>query len=223
MTKEKAIELVKKLLSLGGSDNEHEAQDAMVKAQSIMLKYHLEQSIVQKAEIESADHMATTIQFTHRSDPWVSVLAALVANNFRCKYYLDRVPGHNNIYIINLIGETDDLKICNLTLKYAYESIISWTQNNKKSKKRMGYSAKEIKYDNNGYALGFVEGLGKMFNEQVQADKKYEIVLQTPQSVLDRIASLNLQTQSRSRIRYTKDNYGAGFEDGRACNVYSRI
>ena len=69
----------------------------------------------------------------------------------------------------------------------------------------------------------FNEGLGKMFDEQVQADKKYEIVLQTPQSVLDRMASLNLQTQSHLGMRYTKDNYGAGFEDGRACNVYSRI
>lgn len=223
MTKEKATELVKKLLSLSESDNEHEAYDAMVKAQSIMLKYHLEQSMVQKAEIGSADHMATTIQFTRRSDPWVSALAALVVKNFRCKYYLDRVPGYNNIYIVNLIGETNDLKICNLTLKYAYESIISWTQNNKKAKKRMGYSAKEIKYNNNGYALGFIKGLGKMFDEQVQTDKKYDIVLQTPQSVLDKMASLNLQTQSHLGMKYTKDNYGDGFEDGRACNVHSRI
>ena len=86
----------------------------------------------------------------------------------------------------------------------------------------MGYSAKEIKYDNNGYALGFIKGLGKMFDEQVQTDKKYEIVLQTPQSVLDKMASLNL-TQSHSGMKYTEDNYGAGFEDGRACNVHSRI
>lgn len=45
MTTEKALELVKKLFALADSDNEHEAQDALIKAQGIMLKYHLSGSI----------------------------------------------------------------------------------------------------------------------------------------------------------------------------------
>lgn len=220
MTTEKALELVRKLFALADSENENESQDAMTKAQEIMLKYHLEQNDIGE-EKKLADKMTTTVSFTFRSEPWVSPLSQIVAENFRCLPYLQ--PIIKQRYAVCLIGETDDLVLCNLTFKYAYESIARWCDNNKKIMKGDGRTPKEIRLANNGYAIGFIDGLSKMFDEQRNSDKKYGLVLKQPQSVLDKMEEIGLERKSPTKIHLNYNNYNSGYEDGRACNIHERV
>jgi hypothetical protein len=52
MTKEQAMEKIQKLLRLANSQNENEAQSAMLMAQKLMAQYKIELSQVEDAEVD---------------------------------------------------------------------------------------------------------------------------------------------------------------------------
>lgn len=81
MTREQAIEKVRKCLALAGSSNAHEAAAAMRHAQALMRKYGIDDAAVELSQVKQAQ----TTTAASSIPIWVNSLAQLVAKAFACR------------------------------------------------------------------------------------------------------------------------------------------
>lgn len=85
MTREKALDKIRKLLALAGSDNPHEAAAALRQAQALMRKYSVDDAAVAMSQVQQSSASAAREAFPL----WLSLLVSVVADAFACKAWLD--------------------------------------------------------------------------------------------------------------------------------------
>lgn len=87
VAREKAIEMIQKLIRLQESPNENEAALAAAKASELMTKYHLEMKDVSElGDAAKMDEEASSHRFPSMQQ-WFLILANGVAGHFYCKMY----------------------------------------------------------------------------------------------------------------------------------------
>lgn len=207
MTKEQAIEKVKKLFALSTSSNENEAQIALLKAQQLLAKYKLEMKDVKEKEQEALI-MRTAVTF--RRARYKSYLARVIANNFCCDSFCFK---YNRTNRVCFVGMKDDLQLVVPMYQYALK-VISYNVNHIKGEyKKQGVSTVNIDSD---YGLGFTIGLRQKFEKQKQADKTVALAIVMPKPVEDKLNSMKF---SKSNYHFKgisrKEVYSHGIEDGK--------
>lgn len=112
---------IQKLLALSKSSNENEAQNAMLKAQSLLIKYKLSIKDVEHHNPESikVNENSTGIKF--KGSSWKSNLANVITNNFGCYLFYRSWRSHE----ICFYGKEEDVIICGIMLEYAIKCINS--------------------------------------------------------------------------------------------------
>ena len=189
MTKanQEILNKIKRLLSLaedGGRDEE--SQTALLMAQKLMLKHKISQQELAKGPKQEI--VLKSLSIYKRLYWWEKVLATIIADNFRCLFYIqsNRLPYQATIQRkIVLMGYPEDVEL-------AYEMFYLAAQSMKYYAKRHldQTPAKQMAHKRKSYYLGFLDGLKDKFDSQRQAmsqeSAQYALMIQTPQAVQDR-------------------------------------
>lgn len=222
-SEDKLINKIENLIRLSSSDNEHEARAAMMKARELMAKYHISMEDVSPEERESETvECSTTLEKFRES--WTSDLAALIANNFRCRTLIIR-RARGGSYKIRFYGVNDDAFVCMEIFRYALQVVNSRVKTMrgifKESGKSFEYNDKLV------YCHGFMTGLRANFTEQTRQQQRsrkddcFALALCVP-AVVDRaIESMGDLEDEKPSTRPTMSRknsmlYGIGYTDGKA-------
>jgi hypothetical protein len=214
----KIVEKIQKLLALSESSNENEAQLSMLKAQELLAKHKLSLEEVKEFKAYNSDikEKISSVSFTKAK--WKSHLAQLIADNFGCYHYFRSRRTHT----IAFFGREEDITVCNIVLEYAIDCIESTVKRLRYQYSRNGYSTKGLEND---YALGFIAGLEKKFEEQKRANQEWGLVLAKDKEVVEahseiefkRIIDTNTQFQGYLEV------YRKGREDGERFSISDKI
>jgi len=211
------VEKIKKLLSLGGSSNENESKLAMKKAQSLLAKYKLDMSDIDKKESTNIKYEFTNISSTRST--WRLMVADLIADNFACYTVLNR---NGRKTLIAFLGEKDDVEICKITFEYALDCV-------KSNLRKLQYKHwKEFHNNNNkgmttDYTMGFYSGLKQMFDLQKEQNQEWGLVLQKSENVTNEYDKLT-STKSTKAISYRQNKiYDMGIKHGKEFSINDKV
>ena len=216
MANKSIIERIKKLLALAKDNpNAAEATAAALKAQKLIAEHDVSKAELHENEPENLVEVKSESD-TH-GKPWGVALASAIADNFRCRLYLNstrdydhwtgRSKSHRHIVFM---GYDTDAEAAKVTFDRLYE-IGNRLANAacRKERERWG-SASGVR---NSYLLGFVRGIKDELEKQSVA-----LVLVRPKAVDDFADEVTAGfKKSRTRVRNTGDRaaYNSGREAGR--------
>ncbi len=218
---DKLINKIENLIRLSSSDNEHEARAAMMKARELMAKYHIRMEDVSPEEKESETvECSTTLEKFRES--WVSDLAAVIAENFRCRILILR-RAKGGIYKIRFYGVNDDSFVCMEIFRYALQVVHNRIKTMRGIFKESG---KDFEYnDKLLYCHGFMKGLQINFAEQTRQQRSldndsFALALCVPAVVdkaIESMGDLDIERPSARPTMSRKNSmlYGIGYTDGK--------
>ena len=204
MTKEQAIEKIKKSLALAADNpNENEAKAALLMAQKLMAKYNVSVEMTEEKETISYSQE----QCKHRYDAaYRKPLAAVIARNFRCEFYY-----HGSKVVF--FGRSFDARVAREAFEYAYE--FAMREGNKLERK--AYEERgTARGVHSSYTAGFISGLKEALEAQCTA-----LMIVTPQDVKDEFADMSANWKAaRGGFRLNARNidadaWRAGHHDGK--------
>lgn len=218
---EDVIYKIQRLLALSKSSNENEAQNAMMMAQRLLIKYKLSIKDVEqyKKEFIKVDENRTGIKF--RGSNWKANLARVIADNFGCYLFYRTGRTHE----ICFYGKEEDVIICNIMLEYAIKSI---NINGDKLIKKLKQDKRRKHFNGikNDYALGFVRGLDERFKEQLKSNEEWALVLVKDQVVIDSYKEFSNdfgKVQTQADFNKHLFAFKLGKEDGKNFDISNKI
>jgi hypothetical protein len=212
-------EKIKKLLALSESPNEHEAKEALLKAKQLMMEHKVvESDLVDKKEMD-VKKVKSTIMYSTRRDPWVPLLAGILAQNYLCKVVMLRDQGKQT-KTVSFWGLADDVEICTKIFEYAVDCIQSECKRIKKLNADCTVLTRNAMC--NGYAVGFISGLDAAFKEQEESNKaKWGVVPKMSENVAH--STDGLKRCRSSSLKMTKTYENAGYSAGKSFNMRNRV
>lgn len=122
MTKDEAIEKVKKLLALSDSPNEHEAALAAVMAKKILTAYNISGLDINE-ETGKADFIKEFTIEVERIDEWMTELYKAVQQLYNCEVFIQfGKKGPGTIFLV-FMGEAANAKIAAYVTDYLVKTI----------------------------------------------------------------------------------------------------
>ncbi|KNF08534.1 protein of unknown function DUF2786 [Gottschalkia purinilytica] len=212
------ISKIKKLLNLSNSSNENESETALLKAQELLVKHKLSLKEVEQFDDSNSKVITQKTDITFRSAKWKGQLANLIADNFRCyNYYNTRYTNG-----IVLLGKEEDVKIAEIVLSYAIDSVESTCKRLAYRYRKQGYSTRGL---TNDYALGFIEGLRNKFEEQKAKNQEWGIILAKDIELKNSYENINFtgSVNITSRLKGFSEAYHTGIEDGNNFDITTRV
>lgn len=206
------IERIKKLLALSkGNTNTAEATAAALKAQKLIAEYD-----VSKFDLygEEADEITEVESSNVRGNPWARRLAHVIANNFRCRIYINVTNAGYDFWTgkkdvtegIVFMGYETDAEAARVTFDRLFEIGNKLAGAEVRRIRNLYGTASGVK---NSYLMGYVKGIEDELEKQCVA-----LVLVRPKAVDDyadeRTAGF---TTSRRTVRGARR--GASFDSGR--------
>lgn len=194
MTREEQIRKIQGCLAMTRSTFPAEAEDALLMAQKLMAKWHIEESEVNE-EMKAENVVTKTNWKISVLRPWVRQLGTVIASNFKCKFAI--VTG-GRVHRGQFIGYEMDAEVALQVFEMAFNYAERIAENKAQTYNDKGLSAKGVKL---GVQLGFVSGLEAAYREQVVKDQSLELMIIVPHAVEE----------------YTKDwkAYNGGFKSGK--------
>lgn len=214
----KLIEKIKKLLALSESSNENEAKVAMLKAQELLIKHKLSIKEVKEIKITNDSIKEKVSSISFRQGKWKAQLGDLIAENFGCYQYFKRGTSRT----IAFFGKEEDILVCNIVLEYAVDCINSSVRKLKYRYFKDGYSTRGLEND---YALGFINGLEKMFEEQKRKNEKWGLVLVKDAEVVEAYNNINFKGSINTDTSFKghSDAFYQGKEEGENFSISDKI
>ncbi|MCL1819141.1 MAG: DUF2786 domain-containing protein [Oscillospiraceae bacterium] len=148
---------ITKLLALASSPNENEARAALLKARELMAKHKLRQTDVERSDTAKVIDRLTRITCTKIINAWVTRLSVIIAENYCCKSYYNRMKRAKKV-TIGLIGLEDDIDICERIIEYAFDCVVSECRRIRRQH-RNDCAPSTIRQIENAYGYGFCEGV----------------------------------------------------------------
>lgn len=219
----KVIIKIKKLLALSKSTNKNEAQNAMLKAQQLLIKHKISLQEVESYEEENIEIEDLKTEQKFRGKSWKGNLAQVIANNFGCFLYYK--TGNYKVHRVCFYGKQEDVIIANIMFEYA----VKWINlEGNKLVKMMKQDKRRKHFDNikNDYALGFITGLEERFRSQIKENEEWGLVLQKDQAVIDSYNSFSKGFGTISVNEKFNRHYKAymqGEKDGKKFDITDKI
>ena len=210
---------IRKLLALSKSSNENEAKAALLKARALMAEHKITEQEVFSECRSTIVRKTTKYSCSNRRDPWMSILANVIASHYCCRSY-GAVEAGAQTRTIGFIGLPDDFDLCVMVFEYAVDSVRSAFKRFKKEFSML--STKELRKIENGYAFGFIAGLNEALKKQDEEYQDYALVLVTPREVEKEIEGMKVK-QHNLNGRISTAKYNEGVEDGRNFRPDRRI
>ncbi len=214
----KVVEKIKKLLALSESCNENEAKVAMLKAQELLAKHKLSIKEVKDYTIINTSIKEKVSNVSFRQGKWKAKLGSLIAENFGCYQYFKRGTSRT----IAFFGKEEDILVCNIVLEYAVDCVVGAVKRLRYQYSKDGYSTKGLEND---YALGFIEGLGEMFEEQKKKNQEWGLVLVKDVEVVKAYENIKFSGSINTSTQFQgyHEVYYQGKEDGEKFSITDKI
>lgn len=213
----KIIDKIEKLLRLSASDNENEAQAAMLKAQELMAKYEID-----REKLSDGEEERTVVSFSSSPfrDDWVKDVGSVIAHNFRCRliFTQGKYKGSGGVFRLKFFGFEEDAEICINIFNYAVKVV----------RKRFGtlraiYADAGREFGRNekmNYTEGFCSGLHHNFEEQKAQSQSFALALVTPPEVNEFVEQIpGLQEAEEKGFERRREHdilRKSGYIDGKA-------
>ncbi len=159
---EKIIEKIRKVLELSKNNpSEHEARAAALKAQDLMMKYHITQVDIE--DTISIEEISEKYAYVGNGNKWKYKLANIVSRNFRCKCYA--IESHTVVFY----GYAIDAQIAVEVFSFLFEEgKKAANRYYNKEKKKGGYF-----FDGSGlkntFLCGYLQGIKEELERQCTA------------------------------------------------------
>jgi len=162
---EKIIEKIQKLLALSESSNQHEAENALTKAQDLMVKYNIELSQVKNHDSEYINETSEIF----KREPLGSIYINDILDNF---FFVKIVNSKRDFgKYVNIVGEKQNVKNAIHARKYLFKMFKHlWDT----YKKETGASTKSRESFYYGLWEGFSE---KMKQQREKTEQEYGLVV----------------------------------------------
>ena len=203
MENEKVIAQIKKLFELSRNNpSEEEAKSAVLKAQELLAKYHIDYAEVENVDLDKVEEI-DEVDVEVPAKKWKYSLARLCADNFRCEFFL------KGKFKFVFFGHKTDAKVCAETFKYLFD------MGNRLGNKLARESRELRGYADNVYnscVIGFLSGVRQALAEQSKA-----LMVIVPEDVKDGFAerTKGCKTMHHSPINaYNGDAYERGRRQG---------
>ena len=198
MERGKIIRKIENLLRLASNNpSKEEARAAMLKAQELMLKYHIDNPETAEDEKVASVHYDLA---GRRKTEYVLLLSVVVAENFRCK----TLHYANNIYFL---GFTEDA----LAAKEVYRYILKYGDDAYEEYFLHTPATRRADID---WKYGYVVGLKKAFDSRTG----YELMKAVPHKVIETLESLKRHPfipESDCRVSGLDGAFADGFKNGK--------
>lgn len=185
------IDKIHKLLELSNiskNNSESEAYAALLKAQELMAKYHLELSDVYNSKTEDIIKISCEHNYDYK---FRYALAGIIAKNFRVKAYVS------------------DAYAAKQAFEFAYRLIV---RNGERLRNQAYSNGLPTKYVFNSYAVGFLEGMEKAFDAQCET-----LQIITPIEISNNFETLSTEwSTQQGAISYSAEHseaYNSGMQD----------
>jgi hypothetical protein len=152
----KVLDKVKKLMALGDSPNEAEAQSAVMKAHALLKQYNLEMSDI---EVEEADVIDVTYMDSGRTQGWKVMLMNIITKFNYCALY--RKHGASHAFTFQFVGKEHNVAVASATADYLLKTI------DRLGKTIKGSGRSEIE----SYKAGIADTLIARMTEMMKKDK----------------------------------------------------
>ncbi len=198
MGKERISEKIQKLLSLASNNpSDEEARSAMLKAQELMLKYHIENpEDTEKEEVVMTCYYLGLWKMTE----FILLLSVLCARYFRSKTIHDR----RKVYFI---GFAEDVA--------ASREVYSYLLDHAEKARKQYFKENTFSFQADmDWKYGFIYGLHQAFDSR----KGYELMLKVPQKVEDAYKLIPKVKDHKGKGDSPKDIKGAfteGYRSGK--------
>ena len=216
MADKKIIDRIKKLLALAKENtNAAEATAAALKAQKLIAEYDVSKAELHEDEPENLVEVKSDSD-TH-GNPWGVSLASAVADNFRCRLYLNstsvydhwtgRSKSHRRIVFM---GYDTDAEAAKVTFDRLYEIGTKLANAACRRERELYGTASGVK---NSFLMGFVKGIRDELEKQSVA-----LVLVRPKAVddfADEVTSNFRTVRTRVSNSGDRDAYNDGRRAGR--------
>lgn len=205
---EKILIKIQNLFDLANNNpNENEALAAALKAQELMTKYNVEISQLENTEFQAREISQEESQPIQK---WARYLAATIAKNFRCKFWV-RNRMHSQ-KIVLFYGYKEDAKIATETFNFLMNIGNKLAQREYYSRYKNGLPTKGIK---NTYLYGFYLGIKEELERQSTA-----LMVIIPEEVetkfVEKKQELGLREKSNSlKLSRNENVLEKGKRDGR--------
>ena len=196
------VEKIRKLLAKATSQNEHEAQAALLKARELMAKHKLTEMDV--GDAKPANRKLKNVGFTDvlysaKTNTWFPKLAAVIAENHCCAAVTATLK--NSIQRMEMFtGLDDDPEMALEVFRYAVQHIKDRVKQERKAinaryewQDSRNYAVRRFE---NSYAEGFASALRQQYKEQFKnaVDPNNDcmaLVMVVPQEVKDYVGGLS--------------------------------
>lgn len=214
----KIVEKIQKLLALSESCNEHEAALAIAKAQELLIKHKLSMKEIKNIKIHNRSIKEKRSKITFTKAKWKANLASLIADNFGC-YYFFKTRYTNTIVFF---GRDEDIQVCNIVLEYSVYCIENSIKKLQYQYRKSGQSVKGL---GNDYAIGFIHGLKKQFEEQKKKHEEWGLVLVKDKEVMEAYEEKEFAGSVNTSVKLQGHNdvYYEGHKDGETFSISDKI
>jgi hypothetical protein len=217
----KAIDKVKKLLSLSKSPNQNEAAAALAKAVEICRENDICIEDVEVSGHEEIIHESTA-KARQTVPAWESELANRLARLFNCRLVIYKAPKLSNYRIVReqdlqFVGYESDVKICGYVYTYLKRQVSRIATEHMKTKtfrKRHRYNEYKKCYLE-GIVIGVVSKVERLFKER-QDNNEPGIILKRDAVIDKYLQEIGVVTSNaKARPQKRKDALCAGYCDGK--------
>lgn len=171
---------ITKLLEMANKGTKHEQTIAMIKAQELMLKYHIEMRDIKQSTKEKIVTLDIDSKVNCYSD-WTMNLVTIMAKNFRCHpAYVNKLKTKGKRRSAVVLGFETDAFICKTMIEDGFIMI------NRLSKAEVNYKYRNREPVNGvkeAYIKGFLLGVEDGFEELIASNNQYALVIQEPEEV----------------------------------------
>lgn len=209
MTREKALDKIRKLLALAGSSNPHEAAAALRHAHALMRKHNIDDSAVAMSQVKQSSTTAARDTWPL----WLAALMSVVAHTFGCKCYGGWQS--NGRTEVNFIGIGAKPEIATYAFTVLRRQLTASRQRYYKTTR--GKRANRIRRADD-YAFAFVVAI----TEEVErfADQVPAIVEQAFLAIKE---ERGLVTEGRKLRPLDERAADAGFSDGKKVRLHTAV
>ena len=203
MINDTIVEKIVNLMKRAKGHDDAESQSSIALAQRLMLKHNISIEEV-KQQSEKSEIRQNHLKMK-RVLWWQKMLAANVADHFRCKVMI----GHDGLYFV---GMNDDADIC----RAVYEGAVFHI------KYRRSQMKDATKKEKRSFILGFMAGLDEKLEEQkkYQVTEEMSLMLLVPKEVTDFVSQQAPRTHS-VKIKESIDfvAYSDGVVEGKEAEI----
>lgn len=210
MKDDKIVQRIKKIMNIAREGTIHEKEVALYQAQRLMAKHRISELDIRDNEKEEVLEIESSLNC--RKETWKH-LAQVIADNFRCRVFY-RAYSKTRVASV-FVGYEYDSEVGKEVFESAYQ-FAELESNAIASFHSRNYGTAVGVRDE--YIVGFIEGLKKGFEDQIELTTDYSIMVVVPEEVNDHMAckvmSENFPKSIRTRRNGDAHVYRSGYNNG---------